>query len=200
MAHTIFAVTRGHPPGLHAHVIECARTEQAADVSGCRLGIELGGDDTTTLADTGLNAPRPRQPDPVQLIYRSWQFLISCFLGQNKWFGSKRSPTTSRDLAVPDTPAQTRWHELILVGETGNRTVLLQGDALRVDLRHGPVADEGHQGRRQLGSRPRQGLQADRIRLGPLARGQHTPSRGAGAGHARFERGHLVERPEEAAA
>jgi putative transposase len=47
----------------------------------------------------------------------------------------------------------------------------------RIDLRNGAAADQGHQGCRQRGRRSRDGLQARRIRPGPLASGQRTSPR-----------------------
>jgi Transposase, Mutator family len=49
----------------------------------------------------------------------------------------------------------------------------------RVDLLHGPAPDEAHQGTRLARGRARDGLQADRVSIGPLARGQRTPPRRA---------------------
>ncbi len=47
----------------------------------------------------------------------------------------------------------------------------------RVDVRHREAEDQGHQGRRQLPSRPRHGLQARRRRPRPMATNRRTPSR-----------------------
>ena len=75
----------------------------------------------------------------------------------------RRSPTTSTCCsAFYDYPAE-HWIHL--------RTT--QPD--RVDLRHRPAQNPGHQGPRQPGRRRRHGLQADRISPGPLADGQRTP-------------------------
>lgn len=76
----------------------------------------------------------------------------------------------------------------------------------RVDLHHGPVENEGHQGGRQPGSRPRHSLQL--VMAFKLIESAQAHRRAVNAPHlvalvgagACFERGHLVERPEEAAA
>ena len=65
----------------------------------------------------------------------------------------------------------------------------------RVDLRHRPPPQQGHQGPRLEGRRPRHGVQAHRGRPGPLARGQRTPPRRPRPRRRRFNKGKLVERP-----
>ena len=50
----------------------------------------------------------------------------------------------------------------------------------RVDLRHGPAPDQGHQGPRLAGRRAGDGVQADRVRPRPLARRQRPPPRRPG--------------------
>ena len=50
----------------------------------------------------------------------------------------------------------------------------------RVDLRHGPAPDQGHQGPRLAGRRAGDGVQADRVSARPLARRQRTPPRRPG--------------------
>ena len=66
-----------------------------------------------------------------------------------------------------------------------------------IDLRHGAVADEGHQGSRVEGGRAGHGVQADRVRPAPLARGERpAPGRARPAG-ATFTGGKLAGRPGE---
>ena len=50
----------------------------------------------------------------------------------------------------------------------------------RVDLRHGPAPDQGHQGSRVAGGGPGDGVQAHRVSARPLARRQRTPPRRPG--------------------
>jgi len=67
-------------------------------------------------------------------------------------------------------------------------------------FRHRPAAHQGHQGRRLPRCRAGHDVQADRVRPGPLARGQRAPPGRPRARRARFERGALVERPAAVAA
>ena len=59
----------------------------------------------------------------------------------------------------------------------------------RIDVRHGQAADEGHQGSRIEGGRAGDGVQADRVRPAPLARGERPAP-----GRARPGRGGLRQR------
>jgi len=66
-----------------------------------------------------------------------------------------------------------------------------------VDLRHRPPAPAGHKGTRLTGSRRRDGVQAHRVGTNPLARQQRAHLVALVRAGARFERGKLVERPNE---
>jgi len=67
----------------------------------------------------------------------------------------------------------------------------------RVDVRHRSAATAGHQGTRLARRRSRDGIQADRIRASPLARRQRPHLVALVRAGARFEKGTLVERPDE---
>jgi hypothetical protein len=59
----------------------------------------------------------------------------------------------------------------------------------RVNLRHGTAAHEGNQGARQPGRRARHGLQACRVRPGPVAGGQRSASRRPRPSRGQVEKG-----------
>ena len=67
----------------------------------------------------------------------------------------------------------------------------------RVHLRHRPAAAANHQGTRLTGRRSRDGVQAHRVRTSPLARRQRPHLVALVRAGARFEKGKLVERPDE---
>ncbi|MDH6228887.1 putative transposase [Streptomyces sp. MJP52] len=115
---------------------------------------------------------------------------------------SRRSPSyTARSFPRPSRRSpMTRtncWRSMTFRPSTGSPA---DHQPHWVDLLHRPAADQGHPRSRLPHRRPGDGLQAPRVRPAAVA-GRERPHLVAFVrGGARFERGHLVERPEARAA
>jgi hypothetical protein len=180
------------------------RKELIALADGYRESAESWADLLRDCARRGMRAPVLAVGDGALGFWNGLREVLPETREDRRWFHKTgnvlaalpKSEHPGAKKALTEIWGESCWRSATTPRSTGCTCVRRTRESTFGD---GPAPDQGHQRARLAGGGPGDGVQADQVLTGPLARGQRAHLVALVRAGAVFVNGKLVERPEEQA-